>query len=112
MRHEEIDEAIKTVIGPHPPYDGQQWDCQCARCGSSLTFEDCEGCGGDGLYGHDCGEDSCCCLNPEDNVPCDICRGEGAFPVCMSSPYWCDANPLPGREKVAGRTPEWFRVCE
>ena len=32
-----------------------------------------------GYVGHDCGEDVCCCLNPEDNERCDICNGEGAY---------------------------------
>lgn len=33
----------------------------------------------EGLTGHDCGEDTCCCLHPEDNVVCDICNGEGGW---------------------------------
>ena len=28
---------------------------------------DCWQCGGEGWFGHDCGEDTCCCLDPEDN---------------------------------------------
>lgn len=46
---------------------------------------DCEGgwiacwsCGGEGDY-HDCGEDSCCCMWPEDNVTCDQCEGKGGW---------------------------------
>jgi len=39
--------------------------------------EGCSECGGTGYSHHDCGEDSCCCLNPEDNVICDWCEGEG-----------------------------------
>ena len=38
---------------------------------------DCWNCGGEGFSHHDCGEDCCCCLHPEDNVVCDICRGKG-----------------------------------
>ena len=37
----------------------------------------CEQCGGDGLYGHECGEDCCVCLHPEDNKSCDLCGGLG-----------------------------------
>ncbi len=38
----------------------------------------CEACGGDGLSReHECGEDTCCCMNPEPNVPCDECGGSG-----------------------------------
>lgn len=33
----------------------------------------------EGYSGHDCGEDCCCCLDPEDNVICDICRGKGGW---------------------------------
>lgn len=40
---------------------------------------DCYNCGGEGYSHHDCGEDCCCCLNPEDNVVCDICEGKGGW---------------------------------
>lgn len=40
---------------------------------------ECWRCGGTGLIGHDCGEDVCCCRDPEDNVECDICNGEGGW---------------------------------
>jgi len=40
--------------------------------------ETCWACDGDGFY-HDCGEDSCCCANPdEDDIfMCDECGGTG-----------------------------------
>lgn len=99
---------IANVIGPNPPRDGREWDCQCARCGSSMGDMTCEACGGEGTDGHDCGEDCCCCLYPEDNVPCGICDGDGAFSYCLSSPEWCEANPLPGREAIGRGEVEWF----
>lgn len=40
---------------------------------------DCWQCGGEGYSDHDCGEDCCCCLNPENNVICDICNGAGGW---------------------------------
>ena len=40
---------------------------------------ECWHCGGDGVSHHDCGEDTCCCLAPEDNVRCDICFGKGGW---------------------------------
>ena len=40
---------------------------------------DCWKCGGEGTTGHDCGEDCCCCLEPEDNVICDECGGAGGW---------------------------------
>jgi hypothetical protein len=40
--------------------------------------ETCYACGGEGCY-HDCGEDTCCCLYPEDDdmYECEECRGTG-----------------------------------
>lgn len=40
------------------------------------NFEDCYVCGGCGEIPHDCGEDTCCCLNPEDEI-CNNCDGDG-----------------------------------
>lgn len=100
--------SYETSIGIHP-HDGREWDVQCARCGSSLNFEPCEQCGGSGFDGHDCGEDSCCCADPADNVRCGACYGRCAFPVCVSEHSgWCKANPRPGREEIAESTPEWY----
>ncbi len=83
---------------------------QCGRCGSSIMFQECGNCGGHGVTGHDCGEDCCCCADPEDNVTCDICHGVGACPRCLSSAEWCEAHPLPGRENTPRSTPEAFTV--
>jgi hypothetical protein len=44
-----------------------------------LTWETCYECGGRGVDGHDCGEDTCCCLNPEENVICPVCEGLGGW---------------------------------
>ena len=96
-----------NVIGRDHPHDGNEWDCFCARCGSSLTFEQCENCE-DGYSHHDCGEDCCVCADPYPNVPCDVCEGRGSWPVCLSSAEWCEAHPMPGREKIPRSTPEWF----
>ena len=103
------------VIADYPPREmyapGLEIDCQCARCGSSVDSERCDWCV-DGFDGHDCGEDCCPCLYPEDNVPCQVCRGRVVFHRCMSSPEWCEANPLPGRENVKHGEIEWFTVSE
>lgn len=45
---------------------------------------ECWQCGGDGYYGHDCGDDTCCCLDPEENERCDICNGKGGWRTCRS----------------------------
>lgn len=88
---------------------GLEIDCQCARCGSSVHTERCEHCE-DGFDGHDCGEDCCCCLYPEDNVPCQYCDGTGVWHTCLSSPEWCNGNPLPGREAVERGAIEWYTI--
>lgn len=88
---------------------GHEIDVQCARCGSSVDTERCDHCE-DGFDGHDCGEDCCMCRYPEDNVPCDYCDGTGVWRRCMSSPEWCEANPVPGREDVPRGKIEWYTV--
>lgn len=57
----------------------------CERCGGDTYYQTCWNCAGEGTDGHDCGEDCCCCLYPEDNVPCDICDGEGGWHACLDS---------------------------
>jgi hypothetical protein len=74
----------------------------CPRCGGSADWQECSNCGGDGYDGHDCGEDCCCCEDPEDNIPCDICHGEGGWWACLNTYEWCQANPLPGKENAKG----------
>ena len=53
----------------------------CKECGNEKTFRDCWNCD-EGCSYHDCGEDSCCCLDPIDNMRCDVCYGRGGFLVC------------------------------
>lgn len=103
---------MKAIADRPPPemYSaGLEIDCQCARCGSSCEYRRCDSCE-DGYDGHDCGEDTCCCLHPEENVVCQICDGDGGWNVCLSSPEWCEANPLAGRESVQRGAIEWFTV--
>lgn len=64
---------------------GPRSGAACVKCGADVERVECESCGGEGLDSHDCGEDCCNCLYPEDNLPCDICEGEGGWwscPVC------------------------------
>ncbi len=56
----------------------------CKKCGSEMESIDCWNCGGEGFSHHDCGEDTCCCLNPEPNVECDICNGKGGWWKCIN----------------------------
>jgi len=57
----------------------------CEHCGWELERELCEQCDGSGYDDHDCGEDCCCCLDPEENEPCDLCRGEGGWWTCENT---------------------------
>lgn len=75
----------------------------CPRCSKDrlcceMDRVDCWDCGGEGVSGHDCGEDCCPCLDPEENVVCETCNGKGGWWHCP-----CDANgvhaPTPAREK-------------
>lgn len=62
-------------------------DCDppdCPVCGSSMEWEECWQCGGEGYSDHDCGEDCCCCADPEPNVVCDICNGVGGYYLCWN----------------------------
>lgn len=102
----------QPLIAEFPPHDGKQYDCQCARCGSSCDWVECWDCGGDGVCDHDCGDDTCCCLHPEPNVACSTCRGRGGWQSCLSSSEWCQANPLEGRENVQRGMIEWFEDKE
>lgn len=74
-----------------PPEDRSacEWDevdpaPVCGTCSSQKTYKDCWNCGGEGVTDHDCGEDCCACLYPEDNVECDICAARGGFYVCAT----------------------------
>ena len=55
----------------------------CVKCGGDVHWEDCYNCE-DGYSHHDCGEDCCICRNPQLNIECDICNGEGGWFVCLS----------------------------
>lgn len=93
-----------SLIGPHPPSDGREWDCQCARCGSSCEPYDCANCGGEGEI-----EDEDWQFEGEYHR-CDWCRGTGGGWECCAAKEWCDANPQPGRESFQRGKIEWFVI--
>jgi len=98
-----------AIIQGTPPADGRNWECQCARCGSSADWIDCWACV-DGMAGHDCGEDCCMCLRPEENVICEICGGNGGGWRCLAALIYCEENPMDGREQIVRGAIEWFTV--
>lgn len=54
----------------------------CPKCESHTYERGCHTCGGEGCYDHDCGEDTCCCAAPMNNVRCDECDGKGWHEWC------------------------------
>lgn len=72
--------------GDTPPED------ECPRCSSDMTWFQCEECGGEIYVEHDCGEDTCCCADPEPNVECEDCHGRGGFYRCLACHPMSDAE--------------------
>jgi hypothetical protein len=66
---------------PSETLDTADW---CAKHRSEKFWVDCWDCGGNCYTRHDCGEDCCCCLNPEDNVLCETCDGKGGYKLCAT----------------------------
>jgi hypothetical protein len=62
-------------------------DEYCPVCGAYMERVDCWMCHGDGGF-HDCGEDTCCCLDKEEiTETCEECKGEGGYLVCSALPH-------------------------
>jgi hypothetical protein len=74
---------MKRVEGEDIRYYDTPWgkEASCKNCGADLRWVECENCD-EGFTGHDCGEDTCCCLDPLPNVVCDVCHGEMGWYVC------------------------------
>jgi hypothetical protein len=76
---------MSASLGPDLlPLPEEWWEQCCEVCGASMDWEDCDLCGGEGVSGHDCGEDVCCCLYPEDNETCHQCDGKGGWWYCWN----------------------------
>lgn len=73
---------------PNTPTPGETADYDdehCSICGCMLDLESCWCCMGEGGW-HDCGEDTCCCLDKDtiDDV-CEECEGEGEYLACPNA---------------------------
>lgn len=93
-----MDEASDAF--EHPVDDDREapeTGAQCGRCGSSVTRIDCPECE-DGYEEYDYGDDVVSEINYR---PCSVCQAKGGWYVCLSSPEWCLANPIPGRDDVS-----------
>lgn len=62
---------------------------RCETCHHFKCMRECWDCRGE-CYTHHCGDDTCCCLEPEDNVTCDTCHGKGGWFQCFKCHPWDD----------------------
>ena len=81
-----------------PGRDAGEEDCQCARCGSSIMFDDCSQCGGEGW--HESPDDDSWAWMEDRLERCGTCAGQGGWWTCLSTVEYCRAHPMPGREDV------------
>ena len=80
---------------------GTEYDVMCGRCGSSMAWNDCFNCGGDGTV--DCDPIQCC-----DEHTCSRCDGLGGWFDCLSSEEYCQAHPTVA--DVPRHTAHWFEI--
>jgi hypothetical protein len=57
-------------------------DMMCEKHATEKMWATCWDCGGEGFTHHDCGDDTCVCLWPEDNMPCGTCGTKGGYYLC------------------------------
>ena len=61
-----MSEPVPAIDNEPEDEDGELW-------------QECDVCRGDGVSGHECGDDTCGCLWPEENRPCPKCDGDGGW---------------------------------
>lgn len=98
-----------TMDRPHVIHErlGAESDYEysfCSKCHSEVDWQDCDRCE-DGFSYHDCGEDSCCCLYPENNVTCNNCEGRGGWYECIDC-GWLLSEPENAEASCASPTSE------
>lgn len=89
-----VERFVLKQVWDELPY-GKIEHYTCSVCGCEVDAERCDECE-DGLSYHDCGEDTCCCLNPSPNMICDSCGGTGYWWHCLT----CNAYIRQGKEKL------------
>ena len=62
-------------------HDADNWNPDCPTCQHEMNWIECSRCDGEGFTEHDCFEDTCCCLNPDDDE-CRQCSGYGGWWQC------------------------------
>jgi hypothetical protein len=76
----------ETLAGGTPD-DFDYYEIDCPICGAYTEYVDCQDCDGEGGH-HDCGEDTCCCLDKEEiTVDCETCKGQGGYRECTALPH-------------------------
>jgi len=55
---------------------------KCENCQGEMERIECTFCDKNGFMSHDCGEDTCACLDDSPNVLCDTCDGRTCWWVC------------------------------
>lgn len=77
---------MSSIAYDNDPIDEREETCERCKC-CELVHVECPTCNGAGVDGHECGEDCCNCLQPEDNVACETCEGVGGWMACLGK---CD----------------------
>ena len=64
---------------PHEHVDQDSYSyAVCKSCWAHFEWIECYNCE-DGYSHHDCLDDTCACADPEPNVVCDVCDGQGGW---------------------------------
>lgn len=83
MPEQGISTATEAALRALAKAGGRDFE-RCPRCRCcEVEVEECSDGGGQGVWGHDGGEDCCPGLHPEDNIPGDPCLGRGYWQECM-----------------------------
>ena len=46
-----------------------------------------------GMSDHECGDDTCCCADPQPNVVCETCDGKAGWILCLHEGGVCEMRP-------------------